>query len=55
MGEKREVDRVDEPGTNANEVLNGASSGNGHTLLWLENLCIMEWRDMRILVNDQES
>lgn len=55
MGEKREVDRADEPRTYANEVVNGASSGNAHALVWLENLCIMECRDIRLLVNNQGS
>lgn len=51
MGEKREVDRADELRTYANEVLSGANSGNTHTLVWLENLCI----DERLLVNKQGS
>lgn len=56
MGEKREVDRADELRTYANEVLSGAGSGNAHTLAWLENLCIVEWQDARLLlVNNQGS
>lgn len=57
MGEKREVDRADEPRTYAKEVPNGACSCNAHlhTLVWLENLCIIEWLNIRLLVTNQGS